>query len=188
MSDERRSHLAVTAHAGSGAVLAALAVLAAACGCAGYHIGNQTLYSCDIHTIYVPMFESTSFRRDLAERLTEAVIKEIQLKTPFHVVDSADADSILSGRIVGEHKHVTVQNSYGDPRDTEVDLQVEVQWIDRHRDSLLRKGTASLSADAATVTGTSTVMPEVGQSIQTGFQQAIQRAAQQIVAMMEQPW
>ena len=25
-------------------------------GCAGYQIGNQSLYPCDIHTVYVPIF------------------------------------------------------------------------------------------------------------------------------------
>ncbi len=47
-------------------------------GCAAYHIGNSSLFPPDIHTVYVPMFESDSFRRDLGERLTEAVCKEIE--------------------------------------------------------------------------------------------------------------
>ena len=68
-------------------------------GCAGYQIGNQSLYPPDIHTVYVPMFESKSFRRDLGERLTEAVAKEIELKTPFKVVNDPNADSVLTGRL-----------------------------------------------------------------------------------------
>ncbi|HKD37640.1 MAG TPA: hypothetical protein VKB78_12600, partial [Pirellulales bacterium] len=38
-------------------------------GCAGYHVGNASLFPADIHTVFVPMFESDSFRRDLGEQL-----------------------------------------------------------------------------------------------------------------------
>ena len=55
-----------------------LVVLLFFCGCAGYQIGNQSLYPPEIHTVYVPMFQSNSFRRNLGERLTEAVVKEIE--------------------------------------------------------------------------------------------------------------
>ena len=54
-------------------------------GCAGYQIGNQSLYPQEIRTVYVPMFQSISFRRNLGERLTEAVVKEIEKQ---HAVQS----------------------------------------------------------------------------------------------------
>ena len=53
------------------------------------------------------MFESVSFRRDLGERLTEAVMKQIEEKTPYKVVSDPNADSMLSGRIAQESKRVT---------------------------------------------------------------------------------
>ena len=65
-------------------------------GCASYHVGTQSLYAPDVATVYVPMIESGSYRRDLGERLTEAVVKEIELKTPYKVVGTPAADSILS--------------------------------------------------------------------------------------------
>jgi len=86
-------------------------------GCATYHIGNASLYPPEVHTVYVPMFESVSFRRDLGERLTEAVMKEIEKKTPYKVVSDPNADSILSGRITQESKRVLVGARTGDPRD-----------------------------------------------------------------------
>ena len=75
-------------------------------GCAGYQLGNQSLYPSDIKTVFVPVFECDSFRRNLGERLTEAVVKEIERKTPYKVVGSPDADSILAGRIITERKGV----------------------------------------------------------------------------------
>src|SRR5437868_12374198 len=69
-------------------------------GCAGYQIGNRALYRPDIRTVHVPMIQSDSYRRYLGERLTEAVVKEIELRTPYKVVDADSADSVLTVRLV----------------------------------------------------------------------------------------
>lgn len=157
-------------------------------GCAGYHVGNDTLYPCQIRTVYVQMFESDSFRRNLSEWVTEAVVKEIELKTPYKVVSSPDADSLLTGRLVRDGKRVIVRNVYGDPRDTDVTLHVEVQWIDRQSQAILSQDTLPVPCELARISGDGEVVPEVGHSIATGQQAAVQRIAQQIVTMMESPW
>src|SRR6266700_3163322 len=74
-------------------------LLLALSGCAGYHVGTAGLFPSDIHTVFVPMFESDSFRRDLGEQLTEAVCKEIESRGPMKVVGTPNADSVLTGRI-----------------------------------------------------------------------------------------
>ena len=71
-------------------------------GCIGYQVGTGSLYAPDVATVYVPMIESDSYRRDLGERLTEAVVKEIELKTPYKVVNTPNADSILSARLISD--------------------------------------------------------------------------------------
>ena len=113
---EPRSRLA---HVNSHRLLLVVALITAlnAGGCASYQIGNQSLYRPDIRTVYVPMFESESYRRNLGERLTEAVIKEIESKTPYKVVHTPNADSVLSGRIVTETKRVIAKDDNNQPRD-----------------------------------------------------------------------
>src|SRR4051794_5653984 len=107
----RRSHLSRFPQG-----IAALCSLAVAAwltmltGCAGYRAGAASLYPPDIHTIYVPIFESDSFRRNLGERLIEAVIKQIEATTPYKVVNTPQADSVLTGRILGDTKRVTVED------------------------------------------------------------------------------
>jgi hypothetical protein len=50
--------------------------------------------------VYVPVFRSTTFRRDVQLHLTEAVIKEIERRTTFKVVGTPEeADTILEGTI-----------------------------------------------------------------------------------------
>jgi hypothetical protein len=164
-----------------------LCVALAFTGCAGYQIGARTLYPPDIHTVYVPMFESNSFRRHLGERLTEAVVKEIELKTPYKVVGSPNADSVLSGVIVEDTKRITVENQFDDPRQSELTLGVQVTWLDR-RGGLIQQGAVPITSDIAQVSASAKVTPEVGQSIAVGQQAAIQRLAEQIVGLMETPW
>ncbi len=50
-------------------------VLTGCAGCAGYQLGNQTLYPRHIRTVHVPVVESASFRRNMGERLTEAICR-----------------------------------------------------------------------------------------------------------------
>jgi len=164
-----------------------LILLAGCLGCAGYQIGNRSLYPIEIRTVYVPVFESASFRRGLGERLTEAVVKEIELKTPYKVTGSG-ADSVLAGRIVGETKRVVVGSLGGDPRELQVNLRVEVSWTDRRGNLIRRSEPIPLPPEIVEVSATGNIIPEVGQSVATGHQQAITRLAEQIVGLMEVPW
>lgn len=159
-----------------------------ASGCAAYRVGSETLYAPDVATVYVPMIESDSFRRDLGERLTEAVIKEIELKTPYKVVGTPDADSILSARLMGERKLLEFENQNDDPRALEYNLTAQVTWLNRRRQPLAPVNAIPLAADFITMTQTGTMLPEPGQSDASAQQQAIQRLAEQIVATMEEPW
>ncbi|MBU4270978.1 MAG: hypothetical protein KKE86_07810 [Planctomycetes bacterium] len=158
------------------------------CGCAGYQIGNQSLYPAEVRTVYVPMFDSNSFRRGLGERLTEAVVKEIETKTPYKVVDDPNADSVLSGCIVSERKSVLVPSLSGDAREVQVGMSVEISWVDRRGRVLRETANVPLPEEIVTVSGTGNVVPEVGQSIAAAQQQAICRMAEQIVGLMEKPW
>ena len=157
-------------------------------GCASYRMGSDTLYAPDVRTVYVPMIESESFRRDLGERLTEAVIKEIELKTPFKVVGTPDADSVLSVRLVSDTKRVTVENTNDDPRAVELAMLAEVAWLNRRREPLRLPSTLVLPPEILPITQTATLIPEGGQSIAVQQQQAIERLAQQIVSTMEEQW
>jgi len=169
-------------------LVAICAALLLAAGCAGYQIGNASLYPPEIRSVAVPVFESDSFRRGLGERLTEAVVKQIESVTPYKVVQGPSADSTLWGRIVGENKRVLIGSRSGEPRELEMDLRVEVSWVD-HRGNLIRPTSyVALPPELVDVAATGNVIPELGHSVGTAHQQAISRLAEQIVSLMETPW
>jgi hypothetical protein len=158
------------------------------CGCAGYQIGNQSLYPQEVRSVYVPVFKSNSFRRNMGERLTEAVVKEIEATTPYKVVDEARADTVLSGAIAQETKTVLVPSLSGDAREVQTAIVVQVSWVDRNGIKMREDKNVPLPGEIAEVTGTSDLVPEVGQSVATAQQEAICRVAKQIVGLMEKPW
>jgi hypothetical protein len=134
------------------------------------------------------MIESDSYRRDLGERLTEAVIKEIELKTPYKVVDTPDADSVLSARLIRDTRRTLTENAFDDPRLSEIELHAEVTWLNRRRLPIIPVQTLAVPPDLVLINQTSNLIPEVGQSVATQQQQAVERLAQQIVSTMEAPW
>jgi len=169
-----------------------LLAVGGAAGCAGYRFGNNTLYAPNVRTIYVPMFESDSFRTtpaiDVGERLTEAVCKEIEKRTPFKVVGSPEgADSVLTGRVVADTKRMLVESPTDQSRMVEMNYQVLVTWADRGG-SVIATGDVPLPAATVDVGQSATLVPEFGRSVASTQQESIIRLARQIVDLMEEPW
>jgi Lipopolysaccharide-assembly len=163
-------------------------VLMLTIGCAAYHVGTQSLYAPDVTTVYLPMIESGSYRRDLGERLTEAVAKEIELKTPYKVVGTPAADSILQIRLIGDTRRTLAQNHFDDPRVSESAMYSEVSWVNRRREPIGSTRMVAMPEELVDIQATANLIPEVGQSVATSQQKAIERLAQEIVATMETPW
>jgi hypothetical protein len=158
-------------------------------GCAGYQVGAGSLYAPDVATVYVPMIDSDSYRRDLGERLTEAVVKEIELKTPYKVVATPDADSVLSARLISDTRRTLAENAFDDPRVSEIELRAEVTWVNRRRIANPPPQTVVVPPELwIPINQTAPLIPEAGQSVASQQQLAIERLAQQIVSTMEAPW
>jgi len=172
--------------------LPAALLVAATAGCASYRFGNATLYAPNVRTVYVPMFQCDSFRTtpavDIGERLTEAVCKEIEKRTPFKVVGSESAaDSVLTGRIVADTKRMVVESPTDQSRMVEMNYQALITWADRGG-SVIASGDVPLPAATVDVGQAAMLVPEFGRSVASTQQEAIVKMAQQIVGLMEEPW
>jgi hypothetical protein len=159
-----------------------------AAGCAGYQLGSRSLYRPDIRTVHVPVVESDSFRRYLGERLTESLVKQIELNTPYKVVGAAEADSILTCRIVSESKRVLSEDRFDQARDVETDFFVQVSWVDRRGDLIMSHNDVPVQPLLLNISQTANFVPEGGQSLATAHKEAIDRLADQIRGQMELAW
>ncbi len=156
--------------------------------CAGYQIGNDTLYNTSIKTVYVPMVQSTSFRRHLGERLTEAIVKEIELRTPYKVVRDNSADSVLNVELVDYNQNIAIIDKWGGPRQEGMYMSVKVNLVDRK--TLISENSTefSLANEDWQVLGQGDLIAAAGQSTSTQQQQAIDRIAKNVVNVMEKKW
>jgi hypothetical protein len=134
------------------------------------------------------MIRSNSFRRNLGEKLTEFVVKEIELKTPYKVVDSAAADSVLNVELVSERKGVLAENRFDEPRDIETDFFIQVSWIYRLGDLIMSHSDVPSQPLLVNISQDANFVPEGGQSLATAQQESMQRLAEQIVGQMELAW
>ncbi len=164
------------------------ALLAGCLGLSNYQFGARTMFPPGVETVYVPVFECKSYRRELGVELTEAVIKEIERRTPFKVVPSTSADTILTGTITTETKHLLFESLTGDPREMEVSLAVKVSWTYQRGGEVQAIPPVPVPEAVVNVSAANGVVPEVGHSIATSHQAAIKRLAEQIVSLMEKPW
>jgi hypothetical protein len=132
-----------------------VAALLPACGWDGHFtvLGytTQPNYDLNIHSVRVPIFKNRTYWTvtpvvGMDVDLTRAVVREIELKTPYKVKQEG-ADTELKGAIVNFTKVPINYTQFGYGRDYECTLTVELFWRDLRTGQLLsrparRPGTA----------------------------------------------
>ena len=113
-------------------------------GC-GYVVGQS--FSRDIKTVAVPIFENDTNRRGIEFQLTGAVQSEITKRTPYRLAKGLQADTRLTGRIVGFRKDVLGETRNDDPRELQLSLMVKVTWEDLRTGQLLAQQEIPLSPE-----------------------------------------
>ena len=154
-------------------------------GC-GYMLGPTNVQG--VRTIHVPVFQTESFRRNLDYLLTEAVQKEIKLRSGYRLADEAVADTVLSGRIIDVRRNVLSETRFDDARELQLMLGAEIKWVDRRDGRILQQRVFSVGQELAQHSSQVSFAPEVGHSLATAQQEAVRRLAAQIVDLTEMPW
>ena len=80
----------------------AFTLIAAASGC-GYHaVGHSVALPANVRTIAVPGFASQSPTFRVEQVMTDAVVRELNTRTQFHIIHQAqpDADAVLKGTVL----------------------------------------------------------------------------------------
>ncbi len=139
------------------------------------------LYNRSIHTIAVPIFANKTFRREWEFRLTEAIDKNIEFRTPYKISRERPADTVLSGEIVDIQENVLTRR-FGTilPRENQVTVVVNFTWRDARTGRVLveRRG----------FNRSSTEIPQTQERVDDAEQLAIERLAAAIVDQLQTDW
>lgn len=162
-------------------ILGRLVLLVAASGMVGCGYSNDTLYRDSVRTVYVDMFQSKSFRRDVEFILTEALRKQISRSTPYKNAERGKADTIIEGEVL-EWDEATIGTDFVTNRAREIagTLSIRYRWQDVR--------TGKLLVDKPLAITTVQYIRPVGEDQYDGFQLAADQMARQIVESMETPW
>jgi hypothetical protein len=191
--------------------LLAMSLAAAGCTSTGqfnlFGYTTEPNYDPAIRTVYVPIAQNVTFRRGLEFDLTQAVIREINGKTPMRTVSCREqADTELLLKVTTWRKNLIIATPTNQNRQAELGLGIEVVWKDLRPDrigEILSNPKSTLAKEPPLPGQTNpppakavpvlllpvaTFEPELGGSNATAEKQAIDRVATQIAQMMEKSW
>lgn len=149
-------------------------------GCSGY--SNQSLYNDKVRSVYVEMFDNSTFQRDLEYDLTDAIAKRIDAETPYRIIsDKSRADSVLSGKITGiSHSALTIERQSGRALENQAEVSAEFSWKN------LKTGQYLIKSSTASATASYSEFQQ--QSPNYASKTAANKLAERIVEQMQIEW
>lgn len=149
-------------------------------GCSGY--SSRSLYSQDVKSIYVEMFDNATFRRDLEYDLTDAIAKRIEAETPYKIIsDRSKADTVLSGKITAINNSVlTIERNVSRPLEEQAEVTAVFSWKD------LRTGQYIVAGKS--IMATASYSEFQSQGFEYGSKVAANKLAERIVEQMQVEW
>jgi hypothetical protein len=165
--------------------IACLALASAACDTTqttgGYEMRSR--YPQQYRTVAVTLFRNDTHDRPLNGQLTEALVKEVQAMTPYHVASDARADTLLRGTVRRRDlQELSKSRSTGLSEEMLYKVTVDWEWVDQRTGKVIvaRNG---FSASALFVPSRPSSEPtEIGRFA------VVQNLATDIVANMQGNW
>jgi hypothetical protein len=168
--------------------LLACAAAAAACigGCAGdpsTGYASGALYSSKYRTVALPIFDNGTYDRPISNYVSEAVLKELQMSTPYGVTPEGRADTVLRGKVTSVQLRTMSQSvATGLPEEMSYTVTVDYDWVD------MRTGVPIVSRKGYQVSAVFVASNTNQEPIDLGRFQAADMLARDIVASMQGDW
>jgi hypothetical protein len=167
-------------------MLGCAAALWSVAGCSsdptkGY--STASIFPAGISTVAVPIFTSTSYTRNVEFQLTDALVKEIEARTPYKVVPADRADTVLLGQIKQvELDQLSKSRLTGLSEEVIVSVTIDFQWKDQ------RNGKPLLARKGFTGNALFTPSRPSFEPIELGQFSVVQQLARDIVGEMQAEW
>jgi hypothetical protein len=141
---------------------------------------SRSLIDQNVQSVYVPIFDNDTFRRDLEYDLTKAIKEEILFKTQLKIVDEKHADTILTGTLRDVQENVLIENPDAVTVESRVNVFVQFSWLDQR--------TGRILIDKQNVAAAAEFIATRNEDIRTGEIEAFVNAARKIINLMERKW
>lgn len=136
-----------------------------------------------VSSVAVPIFTTRSYVRDVEFEFTDALIKEIEARTPYKVTSEQRADTIILGQINSvELGQLSKSPRTGLSEEVIVSVTIDFQWRD------LRSGKVLLERKAYAGHGLFVPSNPSGEPIELGTFATVQQLARDVVAEMRLDW
>lgn len=143
---------------------------------------DEALYTSDVESVYVEMFDNKTYQRGIEYDLTDAVAKRIESETPYKIVtDRNRADTVLSGYVTSVGSSVlSVEQESGRALEKESVLVAVVRWKN------LKSG--ELLINDREVRASASYSEWQNQGEDYAFSLAANKLARKITELMETQW
>jgi hypothetical protein len=148
---------------------------------AGYSM--QSTFPENVRSVAVPIFENPTLHRNVEYDITDALIKEIEARTPYKVTSTAEADTVLLGRIRSvELNQLSKSRLTGLSEEVILTVTIDFEWTDLRSDAVL--------VERERYAGTALFVPSTptGEAKELGEMGAAQALARSIVGEMRSSW
>lgn len=143
----------------------------------------QSIYPQNVSSIAVPIFENRTYVRDVEFELTDALVKEIEARTPYKVTSSSRADTMLTGQIRKvELDQLSKSPHTGLTEEAILSVTIDFEWKD------LRNGRTLV--ERRQYTGHALFVPSRPSSepIELGQFAVVQQLARDMVGELQAEW
>jgi hypothetical protein len=156
-------------------------LLGPALGGCGYT--TKEVFPKQYQTVAVPMFENRTFYRGIEFDLSEALVKQIESRTPYKVAPPNVADTMLAGSITNiEQDRISRTFTGNVPQEMEVRVTVNFEWKDLDRAQTIR------SRAGFEAVGRYLPTRPISEPFEIAQREAVQTLAQDIVSTMQGEW
>lgn len=143
----------------------------------------DSAHDASMYSIHVPVFINTTYSHGIELDLTDAIVKQLKVATPWKVTSESTAQTTLTGKITDSRlQALSIARTSGMVQEQAVILTIDFEWRDNRTGRIL---TARRNFSASEIFVPSS---GVGERIEAGQDGAIQKLARGVVDELRSSW
>ena len=144
---------------------------------------SSSLYATQFRSVAVPIFENNTMVREIEFMLTDAVIKEIESRTPYQILGEQLADTLITGTIRSvDLRTISQSRTTGLDNEVMITVVMDFEWLNLQSGGRIM-GRRNFSSSALFVPSRPSAEP-----IEMGQFAVVQQLSQDIVDQMQSSW